>query len=223
MKQSEVNEAATLLRALLPLLVDAATLPTSDAAADLRRATGALSTNAAARILDATAISAMGDCFVYALNAGIGFDGWGRVRTSALLNSPSSTPAAIVLTSFVRLSLAWQSYLVATLEPKSRAEVDTYRDQLNASFEAAELAASDDGDHEGYRALVGLHAAVIRDLTTRARPLPRMLGYSLPATRPALWLANRLYGDGSRADELIAENRVIHPAFMPMRGRALSA
>jgi prophage DNA circulation protein len=38
---------------------------------------------------------------------------------------------------------------------------------------------------------------------------------------PALVLANRLYQDGSRANELIQEANVPHPAFMPITMRVL--
>jgi prophage DNA circulation protein len=71
--------------------------------------------------------------------------------------------------------------------------------------------------------MLALHAAVTRDLTQRGRPLPRMVSYNTAASLPALALANRIYGDASRTDELIAENRAVHPLFMPAAGRALTA
>jgi prophage DNA circulation protein len=39
---------------------------------------------------------------------------------------------------------------------------------------------------------------------------------------PALSLAQRLYQDAGRSDELVAEAVPIHPAFMPSRCRALA-
>ena len=53
--------------------------------------------------------------------------------------------------------------------------------------------------------------------------LPRMVSYTVGAVMPALTLANRIYADAGRADELAAENKIIHPAFCPREGRALSA
>jgi prophage DNA circulation protein len=52
--------------------------------------------------------------------------------------------------------------------------------------------------------------------------LPRMVSYQLPASLPALTVANLLYGDGARFDELIAENGTVHPAFMQRDLVALS-
>ena len=49
------------------------------------------------------------------------------------------------------------------------------------------------------------------------------MSYTVGAVMPALTLANRIYADAGRADELVAENKIIHPAFCPREGRALSA
>jgi prophage DNA circulation protein len=40
---------------------------------------------------------------------------------------------------------------------------------------------------------------------------------------PAHALSNRIYGDGSRGEELIAENKTVHPAFMQRDVIALSS
>ena len=75
-----------------------------------------------------------------------------------------------------------------------------------------------------WRALLALHGAVVRDLGARARPLPRIVPYSVATRLPLLTLANRLFGDAGRSEELLAENRdTVHPLFMPADGRALSS
>jgi prophage DNA circulation protein len=56
-----------------------------------------------------------------------------------------------------------------------------------------------------------------------ARPLPRLLPYQFARVMPTLVLAQRLYADASRADEIRAENHVVHPLFCPLTGFALSA
>jgi prophage DNA circulation protein len=60
-------------------------------------------------------------------------------------------------------------------------------------------------------------------LVETARPLPRMLNYRFYLTMPNVVMAHRLYADASRADELRNENKIVHPAFCPRQGRALSA
>jgi prophage DNA circulation protein len=49
-----------------------------------------------------------------------------------------------------------------------------------------------------------------------------MLAWQFSQVMSTLILAQRLYYDASRADELRAENRIVHPAFSPRIGRALS-
>jgi prophage DNA circulation protein len=72
-----------------------------------------------------------------------------------------------------------------------------------------------DGSDDVTDALIGLHAAVVRDLNTRAAKLPRTRSFTPSATVPALVLAQRLYGDATRADDIAARNFVRHPGFVP--------
>jgi prophage DNA circulation protein len=104
----------------------------------------------------------------------------------------------------------------------NRPAIDRYLDRMNAAFDNAETIAGNIKDQASYRSLVALHAAVTYDLTTRARPLPTIVLYDFALPRPALWICNRLYGGEARNDELVAENKPVHPAFMQMPVRALS-
>jgi prophage DNA circulation protein len=73
------------------------------------------------------------------------------------------------------------------------------------------------------RALRDAGGWVARDLIERGRPLARIVTYTTGTPLPAVTLAHKLYQDAGRADELVAANPAHdHPAFMPMRGRALS-
>lgn len=68
-----------------------------------------------------------------------------------------------------------------------------------------------------YNALTELRAAVVRDITTRGADLARVSSVELPATLPALVAAYKVYGDATRADELVSRNRSLirHPGFVP--------
>lgn len=85
---------------------------------------------------------------------------------------------------------------------------DLFTDQFDALFDAAD---SDDV----FTALTDLHAAVVHDLNTRAAKLPRTRKVTPSATQPALVLAQRLYGDATRADDIVARNKIRHPGFVP--------
>ena len=67
------------------------------------------------------------------------------------------------------------------------------------------------------QALSRLRAAVVRDVAARAEFLLKTSSYTPQTVLPALLLAHRIYGDATRADELVARNGVAHPAFMPAR------
>ena len=71
--------------------------------------------------------------------------------------------------------------------------------------------------------MVQLSALLIQHLSATERQLPRIVKYHMPINYPALALSNRIYGDGSRSDELVAENETVHPAFMQRDIIALSA
>ena len=83
------------------------------------------------------------------------------------------------------------------------------------------IADVDDGAH--WRALANLQAAVASYLSTATTALPRRRSVALAAPEPALTVAQRLYQDAARGDELATENAVIHPAFMPLALTALTS
>lgn len=74
--------------------------------------------------------------------------------------------------------------------------------------------------YRAWSAVAGLAAA---DLVRRAQALPRRTTYALPASLPSVVLAQRLYADADRADELATLNAWPHPLFMPPAGIRLSA
>src|SRR5215471_7380864 len=64
--------------------------------------------------------------------------------------------------------------------------------------------------------------AIINHLAKTELQLPRFMTYRTGLRMPSLYLANRIYADASRAEEICAENDVVHPAFVPQTIRALS-
>jgi len=63
--------------------------------------------------------------------------------------------------------------------------------------------------------LVLLRAAVVDDLRQRGAALPELTVYETRRAMPALVIAQRLYGDATRADEIVTRNRVRHPGAVP--------
>ena len=70
-------------------------------------------------------------------------------------------------------------------------------------------------DDATYAALTDLRHAIVDHLIDAAEELPRVTTYTPTITRPSLALAWELYGDATRADELVRRNGLSHPGFVP--------
>ena len=68
-----------------------------------------------------------------------------------------------------------------------------------------------------YQALTALRVALVRDMTARAVNAPQVSSVTLPSTMPALVAAYKIYGDATRADDIVSRNSAIvrHPGFVP--------
>lgn len=111
----------------------------------------------------------------------------------------------------------------ATYQPSSSNDAVNVRtlviNLLNWEIEIA----GDQGADAVFNALRALAGAVSLDLTTRGASLPSITQYSARASLPAAVIAQRLYRDPGRADELIREANSPHPAFMPLNFEVLSS
>jgi hypothetical protein len=224
MTRANRREATALLQRLLALLLQASNGAASgEKAADFRRAVGALSANASERISGWGFGSELAACFGAATTAGGSLDGFERVLAAAQAENPLGAAGKAVATAFVRLSLVEMSVVLSRSIFASRDEMEAKLRKADDLFVSAEEYAADQGEDSAYRALVSLHAAVVRDMNQRGRPLPRIVRYSFSASRPAVVLANRFYADAGRADEIVAENAVFHPLFAGRTIKALSA
>jgi prophage DNA circulation protein len=65
-----------------------------------------------------------------------------------------------------------------------------------------------------FAALTDLNGASARDIDQRSQDLPSIVTISVPVARPALVMAQELYGDPTREGEILTRNNVAHPAFV---------
>jgi len=95
---------------------------------------------------------------------------------------------------------------------------------VTAAIDAAAVTAGG-GLDDLFAALRALRIAVVEDLRVRGASLAHVRTFSLPAPLPALSLAQRLYRDAARADELVGEagDSCVSPLFMPVTLQALAA
>ncbi len=219
----DLNEAVGILNAMLAALRATLSGQAGRQGAALRYAVGDVQANAAALIGRALLGVPLVNCFALARLAGATLVGMDAVRTAMQAQAPAGLAGIAVANAGIRFALGQETRILAATSFTSSRDVFAAIAQANAAFEAAEEFAADSRDPSTYQALIAMHAAVTRDLTTRAVSLPALVPYASARVMTSHALANRLYADASRCDELVAENKVINPGFMPLAGTALSA
>jgi prophage DNA circulation protein len=149
------------------------------------------------------------------------------VPGAAVSNSPigASQQAVQVATSslFRRAAVVAMARASAAYQPASADDAAALRANVCESIDAEITTAGDQGADEVYNALRALRAAVSKDLAERGAGLPTTVAVGSAQPLPALVLAQRLYRDSARADELVTQSNCIHPAFMPTTFKALSS
>jgi prophage DNA circulation protein len=222
MFKTDAQEAATICEAVLVTLL--AQTPASGAlGANLRTAINSFRVNAVSLLMADAAGPPLQQIFQLAQQNGIPLPQMDYVRTVTVAQSPTLPGAVLIWNALIEFAFATEALIIASTTFVSRSDVEATRATVKAAFEPMEEAVADANDNVGYLALVSVHAAISYHLTVTAEPLPEIVTYTFSAIEPSLALAYKLYTDASRADQLVAENKVVHPAFMPLCGRALSA
>ena len=110
------------------------------------------------------------------------------------------------------------------LQPRSSDEALRVLALVSAALGQQILVAGDAGDDRSYLALRALRSAVVADLAARGATLAPLAPVERPRPLPSLVLAQQLYGDPGRADELVqGAGDVPHPLFMPTGFQALAS
>lgn len=131
-----------------------------------------------------------------------------------------SVAATVNATILVLCSGAMASAAV-TANPGSSDEAATLSERVSAQIDLALVSAGDRGDDDVYDALLSLRESFLSTMATLSQGLVELIEFRTASPLPALTLANRLYQDAGRADELIAGTAVPHPAFMPVKMKVL--
>jgi prophage DNA circulation protein len=215
------DEAVAIIDRMLTALMDGMPI-TGRPGSDLRKLVGQLKANSAASINNGTVGTQLQAVFDTALAAGATLPNMDNARIAMLKETPQYFIGAAMACAGVIFSLVEQTRMITAMTFVSRADVEVMLTKMSDIFDEAKLAMSNMITGTNYEYLVALSATLIQHLAATERMLPRMVSYQLPASLPALTVANLLYGDGARFDELIAENGTVHPAFMQRDLVALS-
>jgi prophage DNA circulation protein len=164
----------------------------------------------------------LNNCFNLVQQAGATQPQFAAVRAQTKLENPKTLGATLARDLCINWCLAMEVICITQTAYASRGDVDKVIAALQPPFNDAEEVAADAMDQAVYAGLIALHAAINNYLVSTARQRPRLLAYRFANIMPSLVLSYRLYADASRADEIRAENHIVHPAFCPVAGYALS-
>jgi prophage DNA circulation protein len=224
MYKEDAKEAAPLLvRAMNNLLAVTPSGLVTTAGFQLRTAVGDLTVKAEYLLRTDQAAPAIIKCFEAAVALGITQKQLAFVRGTVVAENPVLLGAILTKDVIIGFCITYEMQIVARMTFHSRQDVDQLRALMNTAFAAIEEVAADKMDSMMYQSFVALHAAFNLHMIETARPLPRLMKYWFASILPTLIVGYKLYDDAGRADELRAENKIVHPAFCLQQGLALSA
>jgi len=221
--KSERSEGLAISTRLMSALVSFPLSAAGTAGADLRSAVGKFLSNFFELIINLSLGTELFACFEQARLAGASVNSMNTVREAMLAETPVSPLGLDIVNAAIIFSFVEQCQVISSLTFGSRIAAETMMDEMSVIIENIKLNKADSFVSNDYQNFVALAALLIQHLTATERQLPRVVNYSFPVSYPSLNLANRIYGDGSRSDELIAENKTVHPAFMQRNVIALSS
>jgi prophage DNA circulation protein len=222
MTGDEADEVLGIVQRIGPVVLSTTITPPPAVGTALRRAVGML-------VIDLNMVHL--PTFAYAMAVCLDLARLGnatlltvdRVRKAALEEKPLKLPGIMTADAIVRLTLATEARIIGEMDFRSREQVEVIATAMNEAFTQTEEVAADNLDQGTYMALIELHGAVVSHLSDRGRQLPRVISYDYHMVMPALRMAQRAYAEATRYQELITENNVVHPAFMPAEGQMLAA
>jgi hypothetical protein len=194
---------------------------TGRAGSELRYAVGDLRARINEYVRDGTFGKRTLLCFQLATDSGITVEWLDKILEQLISEEPSELVVVLVVQNMVLMALAQDGKIIAKTKFVSREDIDAMLLRMKNWFDVTRERAAEQRDNPNYQALNYLAGATVRYLADVARPLPRMLDFEV-LPQPALSLSQYLYQVGDRAEELVAENKIIHPLFLPNHVRGLS-
>lgn len=120
--------------------------------------------------------------------------------------------------ALINLGLGTAAYV-----PDSSTNAMDIRNTAAGLIQAESIRLASTYDDIDYTALQAVRTAVVGDMNSRANTLNPVITKTFGTNLPALVIAQQLYGDASRTDELVGRNNgMTHPGFCPIMVEALA-
>jgi prophage DNA circulation protein len=213
--------AATTIADLIAVAsVDRVTIDNAAAALDAAITTADLSNSTTIAAAIATLVQALADSCADPADA---------IRLLEQLvafqpDGPASDASVAIAGMFQRAAAASLTTAVGEYQPTSADDAATLMTDVAALLDDLATEAADDGDDQSYQALRAARVSIVTDLRTRGGSLAQIASFTFGQPLPSLFLAQRLYRDPTRADQLVGQVPTCeHPLFMPTTFQALAA
>jgi prophage DNA circulation protein len=145
------------------------------------------------------------------------------LATLAPIGAAIATARSATAAMCRQMALASIALACADWNPTSSDQAEALRKLVATQMDTAATEAADEGYTDIWRVLRDLRSSLTTFLAQQASQLPDQITVARNGPLPALVLAQQLYADGSRSDDLIGRANPIHPAFMPTNFQALSS
>lgn len=145
------------------------------------------------------------------------------VQTSAPLGAAENNLMTATAALCRRAALVCLCKAVAQWQANNWDEVTKIKQRLSVLLNDEIVTAIDAQDIDTANALKELRVKTLAILTNAAGELPHLRTITRNEPLPALFIAQQLYADASRADEVIQRTQPTHPAFMPVKMEVLSS
>ncbi len=219
----EAVELDGIINRLLDNLSLSITSQTGRDGVELRHKIGEIRSKYNSMISGGTFSTELLSCFQLALTANVKLSGLFIVHQGLFQETPVGEISVAVVQIGVLFCLSTESRLIVKIEFTSRDDVEIMMNKMRNVFDIARVLSADAQDTMPYQKLTILAGNLINHLSTVARPLPRMVSFSMSTSFPSVTLSQRIYYTADRAEEIVAENKIIHPAFCLRDIRGLSA
>ncbi len=220
---SENDDLNAIINRLLDNLSFSITSQSGRDGAILRTRIGDIRSNYYSMLVEGTFPQKLLDCFNSATDSGATLDSLSVVHNDLFLESPDGEWSKSVVQMAIVFCLSTESTIASEIDFKSRQDVELLINKFKLVFDKARLLAADAIDSSAYQQLTALAGALTDHLANVARPLARMITFNLAKPMPALSISQYIYYTATRWEEVVDENKVVHPLFCPRTIRGLSA
>ncbi|MDA5499789.1 DNA circularization protein [Yersinia aleksiciae] len=138
-------------------------------------------------------------------------------------NPGDSNTAAASYQLIIVLCAGAMVFAASQYQPESYDDAVDILTRVCDVVDGAALSAADTGNDEVYQSLITLRESIVTLLQQTGANLSRVEIVNFNRSLPALNLSNRLYQDARRGDALVKMAVPVHPAFMPLRFKALNS